>query len=179
VLAFDAWVPLGVVARPHGVRGELRVHAFNRDSHLLLVLDEVLVRFANGDEQECSVDGSRPTTGAVLVKLFSVDSRERAEELRGAHICARRSAFPPIAEGEFYVCDIEGARVVVDDGAHATLDVGLVKEVRSYPTMSTIVVSAADGGAAWEIPLVDSIVRSVDVAANLVTLATMQDVERA
>ena len=56
MLAPDAWVPLAEVMRPHGVRGELRLRPFNRDSDLLLDLDEVLVRFPDGDEQEVSVD---------------------------------------------------------------------------------------------------------------------------
>ena len=34
----DAWVPLAEVARPHGVRGELRLKLFNKDSDLLLKL---------------------------------------------------------------------------------------------------------------------------------------------
>ena len=57
MLSPEAWVPLGEVARPHGVRGEVRVQPYNRDSDLLLQLEEVLVRFPEGDEQEVSVDG--------------------------------------------------------------------------------------------------------------------------
>ncbi len=44
MLAAGAWVPLAEVARPHGVRGELRLRPYNGDSDLLLGLDEVLVR---------------------------------------------------------------------------------------------------------------------------------------
>ncbi len=40
----DAWVPLAEVARPHGVRGELRLKLFNEDSDILLEQDEVLLR---------------------------------------------------------------------------------------------------------------------------------------
>src|ERR1019366_6319010 len=49
MLAPDAWVPLAEVMRPHGVQGELRLRLFNKDSDLLLGLDEVLVRFPEGD----------------------------------------------------------------------------------------------------------------------------------
>jgi ribosomal 30S subunit maturation factor RimM len=41
-----------------------------------------------------------------------------------------------------------------------------------------LVVDAGDGGRAWEVPLVDSVVRSLDVEGGLVTLATMDGVER-
>lgn len=181
----EAWVPLAEVARPHGVRGELRLRLFNRDSELLLTLEDVLLRFPEGDEQEVSVDSARRANDAILMKLFTVDERDRAESLRGALVCARRSSFPPVGEGEFYACDLEGARVVVrGEGAEggearAPVDVGKVRELQTYPTVDVLVVDAADGGAPWEIPLVDAIVERVDVSLGEVTLFTLEGVERA
>src|SRR5580658_6786662 len=178
MLAGDRWVALGAVARPHGVRGELRVQPFNRDSELLLALDEVLLRDREGTEHEVSVEFARRANDAILMKLHSVDDRDVADTLRGAMVCARREAFPPLAEGEFYVCDLQGARVVVRDGESPEWELGNVRELRTYPTVDTILVDANDGGGPWEAPLVDSVVRSIDVQGNLVVLATMQGVER-
>jgi 16S rRNA processing protein RimM len=175
----EAWVPLAEVARPHGVRGEIRLRLFNRDSQLLLTLEEVLLRFPEGDEQEVSVDSARRANDAILMKLFTVDDRDRAESLRGALVCVRRGDFPPLGEGEFYACDLEGAHVVVRQPGGARVDVGRVRELQTYPTVDVLVVDALDGGAPWEIPLVDAIVDRVDVAAGEVSLSTLEGVERA
>jgi 16S rRNA processing protein RimM len=174
VLAPDAWVPLAEVARPHGVRGELRLRPFNRDSDLLLHLDEVLVRFPEGDEQEVSVDAARRANDAILMKLHSVNDRDRAEELRGASVCARRADFPPLEDGEFYACDVEGARVVIEGGE----ELGRVTELKTYPTVDVLVVEAADGGRPWEVPLVDAVVSGLDVPGGVVTLGTREGIER-
>ncbi len=179
MLADDAWVPLAEVARPHGVRGELRLRLYNRDSDLLLEQDEVLIRFADGEEQEVSVDGARRADDAILLKLFSVDDRNRAEELRGAVVCVRRGAFPAPLPGEFYACDVEGARVFVEQDGAAPRELGRVTAMRAYPANDVLEVAAADGGRPWEVPLVDAVVRSVDVAEGVVTLVTMEGVERA
>ncbi len=175
--AGNAWVPLAEVARPHGVRGELRLRLFNRDSDLLLALEEVLVRFTDGEEQEVSVDAARRANDAILMKLYSVDDRGRADELRGAKVCARRADFPPLDPGEFYACDIEGALVVIDEDDRKT-ELGRVRELRTYPTTNALLVESMDGSA-WEVPLVEGVVLSVDVEAALVTLRTMEGVERA
>ncbi|HEY1694578.1 MAG TPA: ribosome maturation factor RimM [Polyangiaceae bacterium] len=172
--AAERWVPLAEVMRPHGVRGELRLRLFNSDSDLLLELDEVLVRFADGEEQEVSVDGARRANDAILMKLHSVDDRDRADELRGARVCGRRADFPALEPGEFYACDVEGARVVVEGGE----ELGRVTELRSYPTTDVLVVPAKDGGRAWEVPLVEAVVKGVDLEAGTVTLATLEGVER-
>jgi 16S rRNA processing protein RimM len=184
VLTPDAWVPLAEVARPHGVRGELRLRPYNQDSELLYELEEVKVRFAPGPgpvrDVVLRVEAARETNDAILMKLQSVDDRDRAIELRGAEICARRSQFPPLEPGEFYACDVEGARVVLGGGSGgAEEELGKVVEMRSYPTVDVLVVAAADGGRPWEVPLVEAVVEQVDVLQGLVRLATREGVERA
>lgn len=180
MLAPEAWVPLAEVARPHGVRGELRLHLFNADSDLLLDLEEVLVRFAEangapagGRDRVVVVAGARRAHDAILMKLEGVDDRTAAEALRGAVVCAKRGDFPPIEDDEFYVCDVEGALVMVDGQ-----ELGRVIELKSYPTIDVLVVTAKDGGRPWEVPLVEAVVERVDVEGGVVTLATLEGVER-
>jgi 16S rRNA processing protein RimM len=180
MLAQDAWVALGEVMRPHGVRGEVRLRTFNRDSEVLLDADEVLVRFPEGDEQEVSIDGARRANDAILLKLHSVDDRDRADELRGAKICVRRGALPSLEPGEFYACDIEGARVVVrgNEGEGEGRALGRVLELRGYPSVDVLVVEAADGGPPWEVPMVGAFVERVDAEGGVVTLSTVEGLER-
>ena len=75
----ETWVPLAEVARPHGVKGELRLRLFNATSDVLLDQEEVLVRLADGEENEVSVERARRADDAILMKLYSVDDRDRAE----------------------------------------------------------------------------------------------------
>ena len=173
----DAWVPLAEVARPHGVKGELRLKLFNKDSDVLLDQDEVLVRLPDGVEHEVSIDRARRADQAILLKLHSIDDRDRADELRGALICVKRGVFPPLEDGEFYTCDVLGAKVVAGETV-----LGTVREVSNYPTVDTLMVRAADGGKDWEIPLVDAFVERVDVSAEdgrgLVAIRTLEGLER-
>lgn len=169
----EDWIPLAEVARPHGVRGELRLKLFNKDSDVLLQHDEVLVRLSDGEEHEVSIDHARRADDGILLKLYSIDDRDRADELRGALICVKRRDFPPPNEGEFYVCDAKGARVVCQGTA-----IGTVKDVLNYPTIDALVVKAADGGKDWEVPLIDVFVDSLDLAAGEIALKTIEGLER-
>lgn len=172
-----AWVPLAEVARPHGVKGELRLKLYNRDSDVLLEQDEVLLRLKEGEEHEVSVARARRADDAILMKLHSVDDRDRADELRGALVCVQRNAFPPLEEGEFYVCDLEGARVEVRNG-EALEPLGTVKELRTYPSVDVLVVAADDAGKDWEIPLVGAFVERVDAEQRIVVVASLDGLER-
>jgi 16S rRNA processing protein RimM len=177
VLAPDAWVPLAAVLRPHGLRGEVRLKVFNHESDVLLSQEEVLVRTADGEEHEVSVDASRRAGDAILMKLYSVDDRDRAAELRGALVCARRGSFPAREEGEFYTCDVVGAKVLLRRGEGYD-ELGAVREIQSYPSADALVVQAADGGKDWEVPLLDTFVEAVDVALGVVKLSRLEGLER-
>ncbi|GAC1544156.1 MAG: hypothetical protein NVS3B10_08280 [Polyangiales bacterium] len=174
----DEWIPLAVVGRPHGVRGELRAHPFARDSALLLELDEVLVRFVDGErkgeEQEVSID-ARPGNDAILIKLDGVDDRDAADAVRGAHLCVKRGDFPAPEEGEFYACDVVGARVVVAVDGGDDEEIGVVLELVNYPSIDVLLVEGPRGR--WEVPIVDAYVVEVDVDAGRVRLASLDGLE--
>lgn len=168
----ETWIPLAEIARPHGVRGEVRLRLYNRDSDTLLEQDEVLVRLTDGTEHEVSVDGARRADDAILMKLHSVDDRDRAEDIRGAVICVRRGDFPPLAPGEFYEVDVVGAEARL-----AGARVGEVVEILTYPSVSAIRIRADEGGH-WEVPLVEAFVARVSPEERVVELVTLEDVER-
>lgn len=165
------WVPLAEVARPHGVRGEIRLNVYNSTSDVLLHQDEVLVRMPDGKEHEVSVDAARRADRAILLKLHSVDDRDRAESLRGARICVARESLPALEDGEFYNVDVEGAEVRVQDRR-----VGVVERIEEYPTAMTMVVKL-DAGGSVEVPLTNSFVERVDTTAGVVVVSTLEGLE--
>lgn len=169
----DVWVPLASIARPHGVRGEVRLSLFNKSSDALLEQEEVLVRLADGEEHEVSVERARRADDAILMKLYSVDDRDRADELRGAHICVRRRDFPAAEEGEFYAVDVVGSEAQLGGQR-----LGVVTEIMTYPTLETMFVRPDDGLGDWEIPLTNVYVGKVDTAARVVEILTLDELER-
>ena len=170
----DDWVPLAEVARPHGVKGELRLRLFNATSDVLLGQEEVLVRLPDGgEEHEVSVERARRADDAILMKLFSVDDRNRAEDLRGAHICVRRRDFPDAEPGEFYAIDVVGAEARL-----AGERVGVVAELITYPSIEVLLIHADDGKGDWEVPLTEMFIGRVDVPGKVVELVTLDDIER-
>ena len=169
----EAWVPLAEVARPHGVKGELRLRLFNKASDTLLGQDEVLVRLKDGEEHEVSVERARRADDAILMKLHSVDDRDRAEELRGALVCVRRRDFEAAESGEFYAIDVVGADVKL-----AGERIGTVAELVTYPSVEVLLVHADDGKGDWEVPLTEMYIARVDAEAKLVELVSLDDIER-
>ena len=164
------WIELGVVARPHGVRGEVRVHLFNKDSTLLEELGEVFVFGEPGAEPALlEVESVRPGPKALLVRFAGIRSVDDAEELRGFTICVPREALPSLEEGEYYYADLIGLEAWV--GATA---VGTVVGVIDYPSVECLEV-AREGGH-LEVPMLSRWVERIDLEMGKVHLHNVDDI---
>jgi 16S rRNA processing protein RimM len=161
------WIALADIMRAHGVAGELRLRVYNSDSEVLLEAERVLVRDHEGNARVMAIEGMRGADrGHLLAKLEGVDDRDAADLLRGGVICAERAAFAPLDEGEFYVCDLVGARLIGPEG-----ELGTIEELRSYPTTDVLLVRPATGALGpVEIPLVDDFVDRIDVDQKVVVV---------
>ena len=143
-------VPLGVVTRPHGVRGEVRVRPFHEGSEGLARAEALWLWPPETPEeaQRVGVLARRRLPKAWLLRLAGVGDRDTAEELRGLLLGLRRGELPPPSDDELYVVDLEGLRVVDAAGA----DLGCVEAVVPYPSVTCLSVRAPDG-VVREVPL--------------------------
>lgn len=164
------WVELGVIARPHGVTGELRVHVYNPDSTLLEELGEIFV-LAEGDDPPSLVDivSTRRGPKALLMRLAGVESREDADALRGLRLAVPRDALPSLEEGEFYHADLIGLVAYTGETR-----IGEVVEVLDYPSIECLRVRMEDGFL--EVPMLPQWLDRVDIEAGKVHLKTLEDI---
>lgn len=181
-------IDIGRIAKAHGIKGELRVVLHNEESDLLGVGRVVFARSegkvarTKADAGKASSGGSpkpsapsadlrlritrvRETTGALIVTFAEVPDRNAAEALHGRTLLVPRDEFPPLEDGEFYACDIEGAAVHGEGGEI----VGTVSELVDYPTCSVLRVIRPDGSSV-EYPLTAAVIASLDVEAHQVTV---------
>ena len=159
------------VARPHGLRGELRLRVYNPDSDLLLTVATVRLVLPDGAARAWAVEAARPVPGAVLVKLVGVADRNAAEALRGAAVEVPRSALSAAGDDEHFVCDLIGCEVKLRGQL-----LGRVKTVADYPTCDALVVTRP-GQPDLEVPMQQSYVAAIDTDERLVELWTIDGLE--
>ena len=165
-----SWIELGVIAKPHGIRGEIRVHVFNPESTLLQELAEI---FLIGDEDEepalVEVESARRGPKALLMRLAGVSTREDVEALRGYKLCVPREALPDLEEGEYYHADLIGLEAFDGDQI-----VGRVIDVIDYPSAECLKIERPGGYI--EVPMLPRWLDRVDVGAGRVHLKDLDDI---
>ena len=157
-------VALGVVTRPHGVRGEVRVHPYNPSSGLLLAREELLLIGPDGSVRPARVERAHRAGKAIVLSLSGVGRPEEAEALRGFEIGVPREALPPESEDELYLADLVGLEGALADGTA----VGPIEGIIEYPSVVCLRVRGARGEI--EVPLLPRYVTDVDFEAGRVTL---------
>lgn len=153
---------IGYVARPHGVRGELRVVTHDPESTTLLDVDEIEI-----DRVPYRVEQARQVEGAFLLRLAGVGDRNRADTLRGKRVAVDRELIP-LEEGEVFLADLVGCAVVREDGS----PYGTIAAVETG-VQDRLVIH--DGDVERLLPLVPEFVIDVDLEEGRVVVAPPED----
>jgi 16S rRNA processing protein RimM len=160
----EGLVRVGKIARPHGLRGAVRVNLDNADSSTLEVVARVLLDHG-GTWREYGVrTAARAGRNVMRVELEGVATCEAAEALRGAILFVAEAALPPAGADEFYDFRAIGCEVVTVDGRR----LGLVVEIFATGANDVLVVRDAD--AEVLIPVIADVVKSLDFAARRITI---------
>ncbi|HZA73364.1 MAG TPA: ribosome maturation factor RimM [Propionibacteriaceae bacterium] len=157
-------VVVGVVGRPHGVRGEVAVEPRT---------DEPDRRFAPG--QQLRSEGSPRTwkvasmrwhSGRMLVRFAGLDDRTAAEAVRGIRLVTDVDPDErPKEPGEYYDRQLVGLGVQTADGVR----VGEVVDVLHLPAQDLLEVRTANGLRL--VPFVADLVPEIDLENRMVTVA--------
>lgn len=166
-------IRVGTVGRAHGIRGELKVVPDTDDPGRVSSVKSLHVGRDAATAMEHEVASFRMQASArgdaMLIGLVGVDDRTAAESLRGAGVYAREEDLPPLDDGEWFVDDLTGLRVVLEDG----VEVGSVADVLDTPAHPVLVVARA-GQPDVLIPAVTAFLRSVDFDANEICVSPIE-----
>jgi 16S rRNA processing protein RimM len=151
---------VGVVARPHGIRGELAVTLDTPDGEALLQVKAVFL----GEARHEVKTARRGRPGQMVLDLGFTDPAQ-VEVVRGAEVRVEEADLPPLEANEFWHRDLVGLRAVLADGT----ELGRVTEVVDTAEVAVLVVAGSAGEV--YVPFADPHVIEVDVPGGLVKVA--------
>ena len=131
---------LGVIVKPQGLKGEVKLRHETGDVSRFLTLRDALIKQANA-MTPIRVLSARLSGADVYLTLEGVDDRDAAETLRGAELYVDRAHARPLAGGEVFIADLIGLTAVDTQGRA----IGTLTDVLQPGGADVLVFSTPEG----------------------------------
>ena len=163
---------VGKIVNTHGIRGDVRV---------MPTTDFVAERFAKGQDLylqqageplKLTVESARQHKGFILVKFVGYDNINDVQAFRDHELMVSGKDQQPLEDGQYYYHQIIGLSVKTVDGE----ELGTIKEILS-PGVNDVWVVQRDGKKDLLLPVIDDVVKDVDLDAGEVTVELMEGLE--
>jgi 16S rRNA processing protein RimM len=169
----DRLILMGVIGRPHGVRGLVRVNAYTEDPGALADYTPLIDRTGRKFDLEWVSENIAQLTEITAAGPRRISDRNEAERLTNTELFAPRSALPEAEEEEFYLADLVGLAARNAAGA----DIGKVIAVHDYGGGVSLEIGGA--GTPLLVPFTRQAVPVVDVSGGHVIVDPPAETEAA
>ncbi len=165
------YLQLGDILRPHGIGGELRVRVLTDYPERIPKLKNVYLGGTPTDPKPkpYTITRVRFDRQYALITLDGVDGRDAADMLRGLALMVAIEDAVPLEEGEVYLFQLIGMRVVLEDGK----DLGEIIDIAETGGNDNYIVKSADLGD-FAIPAIPQVVLKIDTEKQHIIIRVME-----
>ncbi len=163
-------VAIGVIEKPFGVRGEMRVRSLSDVPGRFEGLTQVTLEGPAGGMKQATVRSVRGMRGSYLLSLDLCSTPEEVALFRGWTVKIPQGSAPPLPQGEYYQYELIGLSVR-DEGGRL---VGTLEEILETPGHHVFIVRGEQGEVL--IPASKEAVMAVDVPGKTMTVRWTADV---
>ncbi len=148
--------------RAHGIRGEVSMRVITDYPERLSTLETLYI---GGQHQPYTIQQMRPHKDGLLLRLAGVADRSDAELLRQQMVYIHIEDAIPLEEGEFYLFELEGIRVVTDEGE----ELGTFKDFIETGANDVYIITHPERGEIL-LPAIPEVIMKVDLDARVMTV---------
>ncbi len=164
----ENFLKVGVITTTHGVRGEVKVYPTTEDAERFLELEYVLLD-AGGELRRLEIENVKFFKNLAILKFKGIDNINEIEKYRGRDLWIPREEGQELGEDEYYIADLLGMDVVLEDGA----PFGTLKDVLETGANDVYVVTMKDGREVL-LPAIHECILDVSPEENRMTVHLMK-----
>lgn len=158
---------VGVISNTHGIKGELKVFPTTDDVTRFKKLKNIRL-VGNKKSVEVQIEAVRFFKNMAIIKLFNYDDINDVMGFKGMDIMIDREEAVELEENEYFISDIIGAKVELEDGS----DLGTVKNVIITGANEVFEIESKLYGTVL-IPSVKACVKKLDIKNSLLTVSPL------
>lgn len=162
---------IGVILRPHGVIGELRMKVITSYPERISGLKTLFLADSPNSTvvTQYALERVRMHQEYALLKFKGIDDRDQANLLRQLFVMVAIEDAIPLDEGELYLYQLIGMTVQTDEGE----TIGSLTEVLETGANDVYVVDSPQYGEVL-VPATDQTIISTDTTQRIITIHVME-----
>lgn len=155
------YIEAGKIVNTHGVRGEVKIQVWLDSPEFLRRFKTIYI-----DAKPVKMLSARVHKGFVIAALEGVDDINAAMSLKNKTVHIDR-ADAKLGKGEYFLCDIIGARVENESGEL----IGVLEDILETPASSVYIVR---GDSEHMIPAVPEFILKTDAEQGVITVRLIE-----
>ena len=164
----EKYFRVGVIANTHGIRGEVKVYPTTDDINRFKKLKKCILD--TGKEYiDLNVESVKFFKNMVILKFKEYNNINDIECYKGKDLLVSRDNAVKLEKGEYYIADILGAKVILEDGS----EFGVLEDVMQTGANDVYVVKTLDNKEVL-LPKIDECVKKLDIENKIVTVHIMK-----
>lgn len=164
----EKYFRVGVIANTHGIRGEVKVYPTTDDINRFKKLKKCILD--TGKEYiDLNVESVKFFKNMVILKFKEYNNINDIECYKGKDILVSRDNAVKLEKGEYYIADILGAKVILEDGS----EFGVLEDVMQTGANDVYVVKTLDNKEVL-LPKIDECVKKLNIENKIVTVHIMK-----
>lgn len=164
----EKYFRVGVIANTHGIRGEVKVYPTTDDINRFKKLKKCILD--TGKEYiDLNVESVKFFKNMVILKFKEYNNINDIGCYKGKDILVSRDNAVKLEKGEYYIADILGAKVILEDGS----EFGVLEDVMQTGANDVYVVKTLDNKEVL-LPKIDECVKKLDIENKIVTVHIMK-----
>lgn len=155
---------VGIISSTHGIRGEVKVFPTTDKVQRFQQLKQVILD--TGKERiDLEVENVKFFKQFVILKFKGIDTIDAIEPYRGKDLLVTREHAVPLEEGEYFIADLIGLRVVSDQGE----ELGILKDVLQTGANDVYIVDRKEKKELL-IPAIHQCILKIDLDISIMTV---------
>lgn len=159
---------VGVITNTHGVHGEVKVFPTTDEAERFLELDYVLLDTGR-ELRKLEIQNVKFFKNLAILKFKGIDNINDIEMYKGRDLWIPREEGQELEEGEYYVADLIGMNVLLEDGTVF----GTLKDVMETGANDVYVIDTKDRGEVL-LPAIRECILDVNVEESTMTVHLMK-----
>jgi len=164
----DNLISVGRIARPHGIRGEVKVTPLTDWPEKYEEFRSVYLELEDKNGEWVDIEKARIQGSRVILKLSGIDDRTHAETIRGYNLKVREETCSALPDGSYRISHLIGLGVNTTSGEQ----LGTIVDVMRMPSQDVYIIDA--GGKEILIPAVKKFIKQVDVQNKVMIIEPIE-----